>query len=129
MTELNWQDPPGQSSKAREYDAIVEQLKRYPGRWALIKEDNKTSTAPQLIRAAGCETKCRRHPTEAKTWKVYARWPVSEDYPAWQPGTVGASKAAVDKAVASGTALQPPAPRRPTPPSGGFTQFLKGQTQ
>lgn len=121
MVELTWQDPPRRSGgKGSDYDLVIESLKANPGRWAQVSADWKTSAAPAAFRQNGCEVTTRRNKATdgEKTWSVYARCPVKVT-------PVSEDKLKVDKAIATGTALTPPAlapPRRQgsTPPANDF---------
>lgn len=116
MVEIKWQNPPSRSSRGTQYDEIIEELKKHPNRWALISEDWKTSGPPAPFKKAGCEATCRANKS-SKTWSLYARFPGGKNHTASAPET---GKAAVAKAVATGTGLTPPpAPRgHPSPAVG-----------
>ena len=117
MVEIKWQNPPSRSSLGTMYDEIVEELKKNPGRWALVSEDWKTSAPPAALRKAGCESTCRANKdAKVKSWRLYARFP-DGGATGPQPRPADNGKAAVANAVATGTALTPPpvAPRRPAP--------------
>ncbi|AYN59042.1 hypothetical protein PBI_RYAN_52 [Arthrobacter phage Ryan] len=133
MVEIIWQDPPPRKAGAQgAYAQLIEALKKNPGRWALVSKDWKTSSPPAAFRQAGCEATCRRN-ADKKSWSIYARYAPKGRIPA-DPATQAAtpaapkkdSKAAVQKAVAAGTALRPPAPAVPrrtsaaTPPPNDF---------
>lgn len=122
MVEIKWQDPPSRSGNAsRAWDPVVEQLKAHPGKWALVATDWTYSAPPAAFRQHGCEATARRNKEaagEKKTWSVYARCPI-------KASPVNAEKLHVQKAVAQGTALTPPAPAPPrrqatTPPANDF---------
>lgn len=75
--KIKWQDPPesgiGRGRQAsRERDQLVEELKEHPGKWALILEDQKSSSAAASMRKRGCEARTVRH-KETGTYDVYAR--------------------------------------------------------
>lgn len=113
MVEIKWQNPPSRSSRGTQYDEIIEELKKNPGRWALVSEDWKTSGPPSPFKKAGCEATCRANKS-SKTWSLYARYAPKGHVATPAPA---AAKDAVAKAVATGTALTPPpAPRgHPSP--------------
>ncbi|AZS11741.1 hypothetical protein HOU96_gp43 [Arthrobacter phage Maja] len=124
MVQIMWKEPPTEDrSKA---GLIIEHLKQFPGRWALVQEGMKSSAGSATFKNKGCEAVSRRS-ADLKTWEIYARWPVSEEYPEWvppklpeeaaRPAPASASKQAVQKAVATGTALRPPAPALPRKPA------------
>ena len=115
MVEIKWQDPPAALTL---HDSIVAALKNNPGRWALVAEDRSSSSSGMPWNKSGCETKVhRKNPGDGKPkYDVYARWPekvlplpqgVSKAPAAAPKAPVG--KATVEKAVATGTALVPPA--------------------
>jgi hypothetical protein len=129
MVEIIWQDPPTEDrSKA---GLVVEQLKKFPGRWARVATGMKSSAGSVAFKNKGCEAVSRRA-ADLKTWDVFARWPVGKDYPAWtgEGATVsarpapGPEKTVVDKAISSGTALTPPPAVLPkkaaAPPANDF---------
>lgn len=109
MVEIKWQDPPAALTL---HDSIVAALKNNPGRWALVGEDKSSSSAGAKWSKSGCETKLhRKTAADGKPqYDVYARWP--EKVLPLPTGKAAAptGKAAVEKAVATGTALKPPAP-------------------
>lgn len=77
--QIKWQDPPEPSTgrgrqTSRERDQLVAQLKNHPGKWALILEDQKSSSAATSMRKRGCEARSVRH-RKTNTYDVYARWP------------------------------------------------------
>ena len=121
MVEVVWQDPPSRRSNASDYSALIEVLKENPGRWALVTKEWKVSSAPPAFRQSGCEATARRNAGK-KTWTVYARYPGPKTPAAAQPApperpAPKEDKAAVDHAVAKGTALKPPAPAIPKRPA------------
>lgn len=126
MVEIVWQDPPkSRNGRAINYAAVIESLKANPGRWALISADWKTSAGPAAFRQNGCDVTTRRNKDDKgdeKTWSVYARYPVKVVPPS-------PAKARVDTAIATGTALKPPAPavRQSRPPANdmGLSSFLE----
>lgn len=129
MTELVWQDPPPRRTDLDSYASEIEALKTNPGKWALITKTWKTTAAPAAFKQAGCEVTVRRNRgTAAKTWTVYARFPLAEPK---VRADAGVARGKVQHAVSTGTALQPPAAGRPPLPalkaSGGYSQFLANQ--
>lgn len=128
MVEIKWQDPPERGSWiGGTLTPIVAALKKNPGKWALVREKVSSSSAQTPWKKQGCEALVRRsNPGETPPrYDVYARWPETV-----KPLPVG--RAAVEKAVSSGTALKPaPAAARPPLPapkaSGGYSQFLANQ--
>lgn len=124
MVEIKWQDPPTARKKRGEYEAIITVLKQNPGKWALISTVWRHNSAPDAFRKQGCEVTTRKN-KDGKTWSVFARCPISKDHPARIPTATEVEKAAVQKAIQTGTALKPPAPatdRRPVPVSVGEAQ-------
>jgi hypothetical protein len=119
--ELEWMNPPSRRSDTTEYEPIVELLKQNPGKWARIRKDWKTTSGPTGLRNSGCEVTTRRN-ADKKTWSVYARWPLTKAKATEQgaeakPKAVAPpapdTKEAVHQAIATGTALRPPAPALP----------------
>jgi hypothetical protein len=116
MVQITWKEPPTEDrSKA---GVIIEHLKQFPGSWALVQEGMKSSAGSATFKNKGCEAISRRA-ADLKTWEIYARWPVSEEYPEWVPPKLpeAPAKAAVEKAIATGTALKPPPPAAPKAPA------------
>lgn len=105
--QLEWQDPPQRTGgTGAQYDQVIATLKQHPGRWARVLKDWRTSSGPAAFRQQGCEMTTRRN-ADRKNWSVYARWPMPKTQPAPK------EKAAVQRAVATGTALTPPPPVMP----------------
>lgn len=75
MVEIIWKEPPPavNSEKA----AILAELQKHPGRWALLGKDKSSSAAADPWKKLGCEATYRRtNPGEKKPkYDVYARWP------------------------------------------------------
>lgn len=77
MSGIKWEEPqevtsgPGRKS---EYAAVVNELKRNPGRWAVVAEDVAPSMAGYLKRRYGVEV-TTRGVKNGKAEKVFARWP------------------------------------------------------
>lgn len=110
MVEIMWQDPPTRRQRPGEYESAIAELKKHPGRWALISAEWKTAHAPNAFRQAGCEITSRRNKDAedgTKSWSVYARFPLRKPS-AEEAKAAAAEKAAVQKAVKTGTALTPP---------------------
>ena len=116
MVELKWQDPPSRSGAASgmAWQAVIEELKRNPGRWALVTDKWKTSVAPAAFRQQGCERTTRKN-TDGKTYSVYARFPRPTAAASPAAPAKAAEKAKVKEAIRTGTALTPP-PAAPRPP-------------
>lgn len=76
--KLIWQDPPtfepNQTDRRRETDKIVEQLKKRPGRWAIVEQAPGTpnNSRAKKWKDRGLEARVR---TSNGTVHVYARWP------------------------------------------------------
>lgn len=124
MVEITWQDPPTRRQRPGEHDELIAVLKQNPGKWALISKDWKTNTSPAVFKQQGCEATTRKN-KDGKTWSVYVRCPVSKAHPARIPTATEVEKAAVQKAIQTGTALKPPppaVPRRAVPVSVGEAQ-------
>lgn len=71
---IRWEEPP--VSVNGRWHEVVEELKRNPGRWALIEEGLTEKYGESSLRASfrrwGCQVKTRR--LEGGT-SVWARWP------------------------------------------------------
>lgn len=113
MVEMIWKEPPPAVSS--EKAPILAELQKHPGRWALVQGDRSSSGAAAPWQKLGCQAKAHRKNAGEKPAKydVYARWPEQE--PAAKPAPVIAGKAAVEKAISTGTALKPPPPLIPKP--------------
>ena len=74
---MDWQDPPPKRSPAYKqmvrYDAIADELRAYPGRWALIEKSAKAGGSSPLKRR-GCEVRTVQVDDKGKVVDVYARW-------------------------------------------------------
>lgn len=111
MVEIIWKEPPPAVSS--EKAAILAELKKHPGRWALVQTRYKSTSGTSPWKKLGCEATHRRaDTTEGKSteYDIYARWPEGATA---APAARADPKAAVAKAVATGTALKPPAPAPP----------------
>jgi hypothetical protein len=131
MVEIVWQDPPSRGGKG--YELVIEALKQNPGKWALINPKWKTSAAPAAFRQNGCEATTRKN-DDGKTWSFYARSPIPKAQP--RPAAPAPDdKAAVQRAVQTGTALIPPPPAVPRPKVGeeppaadpGLSKYLEAR--
>jgi hypothetical protein len=73
--ELTWQDPPPDRRRqgSAYIDAIAEQLKSNPGKWALIRTVKSTGSSSSTFRKRGLEVTLRRRPD--LQFDLYARWP------------------------------------------------------
>jgi hypothetical protein len=116
MVEIIWKEPPPAVSS--EVAPILGALKNNPGRWALVRQKVTSSSAGAPWKKQGCEARVHRtNPREKPArYDVYARWPETKAQPpaGSKPLPLPLGKAAVEKAIATGTALKPPAPA-PTP--------------
>jgi hypothetical protein len=128
MVEMIWKEPPPAVSS--EKAAILAELKKNPGRWALVQTRYKSTSGTAPWKKLGCEATHRRaETTEGKSteYDIYARWPGGAS-----AAVKTESKADVSKAIATGTALKPPAPPLPraraasVPPANdmGLSKFL-----
>lgn len=111
MVEITWKEPP--PTVSAKYAPVLGELKKNPGRWALVNESASSSGAGQPWKKLGCEASVHRaNPGEDKArYDVYARWPETTA-PAAGKAALADDKATVANAVATGTALKPP----PAPP-------------
>ena len=75
MTGLRWEVPPTENTR-RDPDAIVAELKRNPGRWALVGEDEALGTAVWKLR--GCEQRTVTGPIRGRG-RMYVRWPEEQE--------------------------------------------------
>ncbi|QWY84248.1 hypothetical protein QEO77_gp55 [Arthrobacter phage Zaheer] len=137
MVEMIWKEPPPAVSS--EKAAVLAELQKHPGRWALVQSRYKSSSAAAPWRKLGCEATHRRSESGEKgEYDVYARWPKKDGSEATEakpePAAAPATKvASVAKAVATGTALKPPPPAVPKAPKQevrpvndmGLTKFLE----
>lgn len=110
MVEMIWKEPPPLVSS--EKAGILTELQKHPGRWALVQSRYKSTSGTTAWKKLGCEATHRRAATAESTsteYDIYARWPEPK---AGKPAAPE-DKAAVAKAVATGTALKPPPPAVP----------------
>ena len=119
MVEITWQDPPPKNSRSGiNYEPIIDELKKHPGKWGLINAEWAASSAPAVFRQKGCETTTRRNKGK-DTWSFYARYPLPEPRP--QTALQQRIKTSVEK----GTALTPPPAAKVRPANDmGLTKFL-----
>lgn len=85
---MKWQEPPpsARADRATKYDAVALQLRQHPKRWALIIENNKsTSTAADIkngrmkaFQPAGAFEAVNRQ-TSPGRWSLYARYIGDDD--------------------------------------------------
>lgn len=133
MVEMIWKEPPPAVSS--EKAAVLAELKKNPGRWALVQSRYKSTSGTAPWKKLGCEATHRRaEPLEGKSteYDIYARWPEAATPTPAAPAGKADPKAAVAKAVKTGTALTPPpppAPRRDSPSPApandmGLSSFL-----
>lgn len=76
--EINWKEPPPRPTRMESQNAaILAELKRNPGRWALMLANRSSSGAGGGWKKAGCEVQsCRNNPGEEKPkYDIYVRWP------------------------------------------------------
>lgn len=75
MVEMIWKEPPPAVSS--EKAAILAELQKHPGRWALVGKDKSSSAAADPWKKLGCEATYRRtNPGDKKPlYDVYGRWP------------------------------------------------------
>lgn len=106
MVEIIWKEPPPavNSEKA----AILAELQKHPGRWALLGKDKSSSAAADPWKKLGCEATYRRtNPGEKKPkYDVYGRWPEAKS----RDGMASASRVAERVVAPAGTQPQPPRP-------------------
>lgn len=109
MVEMIWKEPPPAVSS--EKAPILAELQKHPGRWALVQADRSSSGAAAPWQKLGCQAKAHRKNAGEKPAKydVYARWPDTGSVGAAKPLPLPVGKAAVEKAISTGTALKPPA--------------------
>lgn len=75
MVEIVWKEPPPAVSS--KYAAVLGELRKNPGRWALVVPAATSSGAYTAWKKLGCETRTARvNPGESKPrYEIYARWP------------------------------------------------------
>lgn len=80
--DIEWADPPAPAHRGAGPDpaitAIIEKLKKSPGRWAVVAKGMRASSAYATWKKRGCEAVSRREetaPGAPARWTVYARWP------------------------------------------------------
>lgn len=74
--KITWEDP-GQTRilKQNEIDQTVEELKKHPGRWALISTGLSPSPIPWKKRGCECTTRGAEDKNGRPVRKMYVRWP------------------------------------------------------
>ena len=75
MVEIVWKEPPPMTTGKNA--AILAELKKHPGRWALVNDSASSTSAPAVWKKLGCEAVHRRDETSTDKvrYHVYARWP------------------------------------------------------
>lgn len=80
MTDIIWEDPPPRQrggGRGFDYDGFVAELKKHPGKWAVVRPGGAYSgafgDAHQRLRRCGCDALQRKQPDG--TYTLYARWP------------------------------------------------------
>ena len=80
MTDIIWEDPPvpTKGPKAEVWPSVVAQLKKHPGKWAIVKTGYVTTNSAgsmqrYLKQTYRCEETYRKQPDG--TYTLYARWP------------------------------------------------------
>jgi hypothetical protein len=116
MFEMIWKEPPPLVSS--EKAAALAELQKNPGRWALVQSRYKSTSGTTAWKKLGCEATHRRSDTatgNSPEYDIYARWPETKAAGSSKPLPLPVGKAAVEKAIITGTALKPPAPAIPKP--------------
>lgn len=72
MVEMIWREPPPVVSS--EKAAILAELQKHPGRWALVQAAYKSTSGANAWKKLGCEATHRRTETPG-AYDIYARWP------------------------------------------------------
>lgn len=75
---IKWKNPPAPRKgrrPSRAVDAMVEKLKRHPGRWALVIEGANTGGAGAVFTRRGCEVRSVVQRSGDDRRDFYARWP------------------------------------------------------
>lgn len=67
--------PQGKKQRTSAIDAVVEGLKREPGRFAAVEENAHSRACAVKWRQRGCETRTFPSETTPGLFDVYARWP------------------------------------------------------
>lgn len=74
---LVWKDPPAETWRGKgRWLPILDELKRNPGKWALVAENINPGTGYSLKMVHGVEVRLVRSDTcDDKKRDLYARWP------------------------------------------------------
>lgn len=78
---MKWQDPPRSErgpARSQEMDEMADELKRNPGRWALIREGVAIGSSSAAYKRRGLETAFRQRPGDPGRWDLYARAPLED---------------------------------------------------
>lgn len=82
MTDIVWEDPPDRvrgTPRPSKWNLVVEELKRHPGKWALVatggEHPGSHGNRAARLRSLGCEKVQRRQPDGS--FALYERWPES----------------------------------------------------
>lgn len=77
---IEWKDLPVRPVKPKSrVEAIVEELKKFPGRSARVARNVKSSSATATWRNRGCKAQVRQAEDSPKLFDVYAWWPAADE--------------------------------------------------
>lgn len=130
MVEIIWKEPPPAVSS--EKLAVLTELRKNPGRWALVQRAMASSSATAPWVKLGCEAVYRKSEDQPKKFDIYARWPERPAKPPLQypPGVRGGMENAShvkDRVVApAGTEPKPPRPAGPGTYDPGLGRAARG---
>lgn len=81
LVRVRWVDelPPKRTGtdQSRGWGRIVSQLKKQPGRWALLMSNTSSRHWGDVVDRYGIELAVRKNPG-GDTWNVYGRWPMAK---------------------------------------------------
>ena len=113
--KITWEDP-GQTRilKQNEIDQTVEELKKHPGRWALISIGLSPSPIPWKKRGCECTTRGADDKNGRPVRKMYVRWPEQATTPAvkQEKQTVQGTERLASVSVEPTTRAKPSTPLR-----------------
>lgn len=81
MPNIEWVEElpprPSQTKASRRADAIVERLKKTPGKWALVEPNAKHRESVRRYTRRDCEAAAREN-LDTGGYDIYARWPATD---------------------------------------------------
>lgn len=76
MSDIVWEEPASTAGRGqRRWAEITAELKKHPGKWALVGENEWSGVSLRLKRVYGLDCTVRGTTQDGRAAKIYARWP------------------------------------------------------